>query len=156
MEHRDTETQRIIKGEEYARLNQLSKDFIAACIEVHKTLGPGLLESVYEDCLIEELLMRGIKYQSQVDIPLIYKGRDTGKVFRIDLLVENTLIVELKSVEELKTVHEVQLLTYLKLANKPIGLLVNFNVPILKDGIRRKINGKIEYSGIKPMREDNL
>ena len=153
MEHRDSETQRIIKGEEYARLNQLSKDFIAAAIEVHKELGPGLLESVYEDCLREELLMRGIRFQSQVDIPLVYKGRDTGKVFRLDLLVEDTLIVELKAVEELRPVHEVQLLTYLKLSNKPIGLLVNFNVPVLRDGIKRKINGKLEYTGIRSVGE---
>ena len=153
MEHRDSETQRIIKGDEYNRLNQLSRDFIAAAIEVHKELGPGLLESVYEDCLCEELAIRGIRFQSQVDIPLVYKGRDTGKTFRMDMLIEDTLIVELKAVEELKPVHEVQLLTYMKLANKPIGLLVNFNVPILRDGIKRKINGRLEYQGIKPVRE---
>ena len=152
MEHRDTETQRMIKGDEYNRLNQLSKDFIAAAIEVHKELGPGLLESVYEDCLCEELMIRGIRFQSQVDIPLVYKGRNTGKSFRMDMLIEDTLIVELKAVEELKAVHEVQLLTYMKLAQKPIGLLVNFNVPILKNGIKRKINGKLEYTGIKPIR----
>ena len=145
MEHRDSETQRIIKGEEMAHLNQLSRDFIAAAIEVHRELGPGLLESVYEVCLCEELLMRGIPFQTQVDLPLLYKGRDTGKTFRLDMLIDDTLIVELKAVEELKSVHEVQLLTYLKLTNKPIGLLVNFNVPYLRDGVKRKINGKIEY-----------
>ena len=153
MEHRDTETQRFLSQEDYARLNQLSKKVIGAAIEEHKELGPGLLESVYEDCLKTELLMQGILHQSQVDVPLIYKGVDTGKSFRIDLLVENTLIVELKAVEALKPVHEVQLVTYLKLADKPIGLLINFNVPILKDGIKRRINGKIEYTGIKPIRE---
>jgi len=153
MEHRDSETQRIIKGEEMARLNQLSRDFIAAAIEVHRELGPGLLESVYEVCLCEELLMRGIPFQSQVDLPLLYKGRDTGKTFRLDMLIDDTLIVELKAVEELKSVHEVQLLTYLKLTNKPIGLLVNFNVPYLRDGVKRKINGKIEYTGIKTVKE---
>ena len=153
MEHRDTETQRFISQEDYARLNQLSKKVIGAAIEVHKELGPGLLESVYEDCLKTELLMQGIYHQSQVDVPLIYKGVDTGKSFRIDLLVENTLIVELKAVDALKPVHEVQLVTYLKLADKPIGLLINFNVPVLKDGIKRRINGKIEYTGIKPIRE---
>ena len=153
MEHRDSETQRIIKGEEMARLNQLSRGFIAAAIEVHRELGPGLLESVYEVCLCEELLMRGIPFQSQVDLPLLYKGRDTGKTFRLDMLIDDTLIVELKAVEELKSVHEVQLLTYLKLTNKPIGLLVNFNVPYLRDGVKRKINGKVEYTGIKPVKE---
>ena len=153
MEHRDTETQRFISQEDYALLNQLSKKVIGAAIEVHKELGPGLLESVYEDCLKTELLMQGIYHQSQVDVPLIYKGVDTGKSFRIDLLVENTLIVELKAVDALKPVHEVQLVTYLKLADKPIGLLINFNVPVLKDGIKRRINGKIEYTGIKPIRE---
>ena len=142
MEHRDSETQRIIKGEEMAHLNQLSRDFIAAAIDVHRELGPGLLESVYEVCLCEELLMRGIPFQTQVDLPLLYKGRDTGKTFRLDMLIDDTLIVELKAVEELKSVHEVQLLTYLKLTNKPIGLLVNFNVPYLRDGVKRKINGK--------------
>ena len=153
MEHRDSETQRIIKGEEMAHLNQLSRDFIAAAIEVHRELGPGLLESVYEVCLCEELLMRGIPFQTQVDLPLLYKGRDTGKTFRLDMLIDDTLIVELKAVEELKSVHEVQLLTYLKLTNKPIGLLVNFNVPYLRDGVKRKINGKIEYTGIKPVKK---
>jgi len=153
MEHRDSETQRIIKEEEMAHLNQLSRDFIAAAIEVHRELGPGLLESVYEVCLCEELLMRGIPFQTQVDLPLLYKGRDTGKTFRLDMLIDDTLIVELKAVEELKSVHEVQLLTYLKLTNKPIGLLVNFNVPYLRDGVKRKINGKIEYTGIKPVKE---
>ena len=153
MEHRDSETQRIIKGEEMAHLNQLSRDFIAAAIEVHRELGPGLLESVYEVCLCEELLMRGIPFQTQVDLPLLYKGRDTGKTFRLDMLIDDTLIVELKAVEELKSVHEVQLLTYLKLTNKPIGLLVNFNVPYLRDGVKRKINGKIEYTGIKTVKE---
>jgi GxxExxY protein len=153
MEHRGSETQRIIKGDEYNRLNQLSRDFISAAIEVHRELGPGLLESVYEDCLCEELTVRGIRFQSQVDIPLVYKGRNTGKTFRMDLLIEDMLVVELKAIDELKPVHEVQLLTYMKLSNKPIGLLVNFNVPILKDGIKRKINGRLEYTGIKPVRE---
>ena len=153
MEHRDSETQRIIKGDELNRLNQLSKNFIAAAIEVHRELGPGLLESVYEDCLCEELAFRGIRFQTQVEIPLVYKCRNTGKTFRIDMLIEDTLIVELKAVEELRSVHEVQLLTYMKLAQKPIGLLINFNVPILRDGIKRKINGRVEYTGIKPIRE---
>lgn len=153
MEHRGTETQSFISQEEYTRLNQLSKRVIGAAIEVHKELGPGLLESVYEDCLRTELLMQGLYHQSQFDVPLIYKGVDTGKTFRIDLLVEDTLIVELKAVEELKPVHEVQLVTYLRLTDKPIGLLINFNVPVLKDGIKRRINRKVEYTGIKPIRE---
>lgn len=153
MEHRVTETQSFISQEEYLKLNQLSKKVIGAAIEVHKELGPGLLESVYEDCLKTELSIQGICFKSQVDVPLIYKGIDTERILRLDLLVEDTLVVELKAVEELKQVHEVQLVTYLKLTNKPIGLLINFNVPVLKDGVRRRINRNIEYTGIQPIRE---
>lgn len=126
------------------RLNQLSNIIIGAAIEVHKALGPGLLESVYEECLKMELQSRNVKVESQVSLPLIYKGVKTGKEFRIDLLVENELIIELKSVEELRPINEIQLLTYMKLAGKNMGLLINFNVPVLKDGIRRKILGFVD------------
>lgn len=125
-------------------LNKLSNTVIGAAIEVHKTLGPGLLESVYEECLKIELQMRGVKVESQVPLPLTYKGTKTGKEFRLDLLVENELIVELKSVEELKSVNEIQLLTYMKLADKNMGLLINFNVSFLKYGIKRKILGYVD------------
>lgn len=128
---------------DYNIYNMLSRAIIGAAIEVHKELDPGLLECVYEACLITELENRGYHVESQIALPLYYKGKKLDKEFRIDLLVEDIVIVELKAVEELKDIHEVQLVTYLKLANKKLGLLINFNVPVLKDGIRRKINGEI-------------
>ena len=122
------------------KLNEISQAIIGAAIEVHKILGPGLIESVYEECLKKEFSLRGIDYQSQVTFPLMYKGMDTGKVFRIDLLVENEVVVELKAVDELTILNEVQLVTYLKLLGKRLGLLINFNEIRLVDGIRRKVN----------------
>ncbi len=123
--------------------NILSGKIINAAIDVHKELGPGLLESVYEYCLVEELTRRGLKCQSQVRLPILYKGKQLEKEFIIDILVEDLIIIELKSVEILLPVHEVQLVTHLKLANKKLGLLINFNVPLLHEGIRRKINGTL-------------
>ena len=105
--------------------NELSNEIIGAAIEVHRILGPGLLETVYEACLIEELQERGLEVQSQITLPIYYRGKKLDKEFRIDLLVEDLVIVELKAVEELKDIHEVQLLTYLRLANKKLGLLIN-------------------------------
>jgi GxxExxY protein len=126
--------------ETFNRLNEISKAIISAAIEVHKILGPGLIESVYEECLKKELELRGIHYQSQVTFPLIYKGMDTGKVFRVDMLVEDEVVVELKAVDELTALNEVQLVTYLKLMDKRLGLLINFNVDRLVNGVRRKVN----------------
>ena len=126
---------------DYNRLNDLSGAIIGAAIEVHRELGPGLLESVYEECLKIELQSRGMNVETQVDLPLFYKGTPTGKTYRIDMLVNDEVILELKSVESLKTVNEIQLVTYLKLSHKKIGLLINFNVDILKKGIRRRILG---------------
>jgi GxxExxY protein len=123
--------------EEY---NILTGNIIQAAIEVHKELGPGLLESVYEACLEKELILYGLKVERQKKLPIVYKGETLDKTFYIDLLIENEIIIELKSVELLLPVHEVQLVTYLKLANKPLGLLINFNTPLLKSGIKRKIN----------------
>ena len=120
--------------------NMISQMIIGAAIEVHKEMGPGLLESVYEACMIAELDRRGLKVESQLTYPLIYKGEKLDKEFRIDLLVEDKVIVELKAIDEIKPIHEVQLVTYLKLTGKKLGLLINFNVPILKEGIRRKVN----------------
>ena len=157
MEHKDTKTQRaalsvktqsVIPQEEYDRLQQLSNTIIGAAIEVHRELGPGLLESVYEECLRVELESMGLKVKTQVDFPLTYKGIDTGKDFRIDMLVEDIFIVELKAVEMIKPLHEVQLLTYMKLADIHMGLLINFNVSVLKEGIKRKINGRLENANI--------
>ncbi|MDO4164380.1 MAG: GxxExxY protein [Bacteroides sp.] len=121
--------------------NELSSGIIGAAIEVHRELGPGLLEAVYEACMISELQNRGLSVASQIQLPLFYKGEKLEKEFRIDLLVEDEIIVELKAVEELKDIHEVQLMTYLKLSNKKLGLLINFNVPVLTKGVRRRING---------------
>ena len=113
---------------------------IGAAIEVHKELGPGLLESVYEFCLIEELVSRGLKVENQLAFPIFYKGKKLDKEFRIDLLVEDRVVVELKAIDEIQPIHEVQLVTYLKLTNKRLGLLINFNVPVLTKGVRRKVN----------------
>ena len=121
------------------KLNAISEAIIGAAISVHKEFGPGLLESVYEICMIQEMEDRGLKVAQQVDIPLYYKGRLTNKMFRIDLLVEDEIIVELKAVEQILPIHEAQLLTYLKLTNKKLGLLINFNVPLLKQGIMRRV-----------------
>lgn len=122
-------------------LNKFSGIILDCSIEVHKNLGPGLLESVYEVCLCKELAMRGIKFQRQVSLPVNYKGEKLDADYRIDLLVENEIIVELKSVEQMNPVYEAQLLTYLKLADKKLGLLINFNVPRLVDGFKRMLNG---------------
>jgi GxxExxY protein len=116
-----------------------TEPIIGAAIEVHKQLGPGLLESTYEECLCHELHLRGIEFQRQLDLPVIYKGLKLDCGYRIDLLVNDTVVVELKAVEQLLPVHEAQLLTYLHLARKPVGLIINFNVPLLKDGIRRRV-----------------
>lgn len=121
--------------------NKITERILASAIEVHRILGPGLLESVYEYCLVEELERNGLKVQRQVKLPITYKGRNLDKNFFLDLLVEDKVVVELKTVEEILPVHEVQLLTYLKLADKKLGLLINFYVPILKLGVKRKING---------------
>ena len=121
--------------------NQLSSKIIQAAIAVHKALGPCLLESVYQPCILIELEKLGIEAQSQVALPIIYRGQKlNGQGFRMDLLVEDTVVVELKSVKKVEAVHKKQLLTYLRLADKPLGLLVNFNEPLLKDGITRIIN----------------
>ncbi len=121
--------------------NSITEKIIGAAIEVHKELGPGLLESVYEYCLEAEIKSIGLCVNRQVQLPVVYKGNRLEKDFFIDLLVENEIIVELKCVDYVLPVHEVQLLTYLKLADKKLGLLLNFNVPIMTQGIKRKING---------------
>ena len=121
-------------------LNELASRIIGAAIEVHKQTGPGLLESVYETCLIEELKMRGIKAEQQVKLPIIYKGKKLEKFYVVDILVEDEIILELKCVQELHPIHEVQVVTYLKLANKRLGYLMNFNVTQMIKGIKRKVN----------------
>lgn len=112
---------------------------IDAALAVHKSLGPGLLESVYEACLIHELAQRQIVVQSQLALPVIYRDIRLEAGLRLDLLVENCVIVELKSIEALLPIHEAQLITYLKLTNHRLGLLINFNVPLLNNGIKRLV-----------------
>ena len=121
-------------------LDDLSYKVIGCAIEVHRTLGPGLLESAYEKALMHELKLNNIPVKSQVEVSMNYKGVDIGEGLRIDLLIDNQLIVELKSVEEFKPVHYKQLLTYLKLMDKQVGLLINFNVSNLTDGVKRIVN----------------
>ena len=122
-------------------LNQLSSLVIKAAITVHQELGPGLLESVYQSCMLIELRNMGIEVKSEVWLPVFYRGQEVNAAgFRLDLLVENRLVVELKSVEKVQPVHKKQLLTYLRLAKKPLGLLINFNEPMLKNGITRVVN----------------
>ena len=121
-------------------LNELTHEVISAAIEVHKQLGPGLLESAYEDCLCHELGLREIPHERQKELPLQYKGVKLDCVYRLDVVVANSLILELKACEKLQRIHEAQLLTYLKLTGMKIGLLINLNVPVLKDGIRRIAN----------------
>jgi GxxExxY protein len=123
--------------EEYEKIAKLILD---CAFEVHRELGPGLLESVYEICLLEELRKKGLTVKSQVKLPIYYKGKELDKDFYIDILVEDCIIIELKSVEVLLPVHEVQLVSYMKLANINLGFLINFNVSLLKSGIRRKVN----------------
>ena len=121
--------------------NDISGKIIGAAIEVHKKLGPGLLESAYEECLCCEMQLRGIEFKRQVPLLLNYKGIVLDCGYRLDLLVEDKVIVELKSVEGLEPIHEAQMLTYLKLRNAWMGLIINFNVIMLKDGVRRLVNG---------------
>ena len=122
-------------------LNHLSSQVIKAAINVHKILGPGLLESVYQKCMAIELDLLGLKCETEVQLPVIYRNKAiTDDGFRIDILVEDAIVVELKSVELVKAVHKKQLLTYLRLSNKPLGLLINFNESLLKDGITRIVN----------------
>jgi GxxExxY protein len=115
----------------------LTRSIIGAAIEVHKLLGPGLLESAYEECLCHELALRGIRFEKQKPVPLVYKAVKLDCEFRLDLLVEGRVVVELKSTESLGPIHEAIVLTYLRLSGHQIGLLINFNVPVLKDGVRR-------------------
>ena len=120
--------------------NDVSGKIIGAAIEVHKHLGPGLLESAYEECLCCELDLRGIEFKRQVPLPLNYKGLNLDCGYRLDLLVEDKIIVELKTVETIAPIHEAQMLTYLKVRDKRVGLIINFNVRLLVDGIKRLVN----------------
>ena len=120
--------------------NQLTREIIAASIEVHRNIGPGLLESAYEECLCQELSLRGFAFERQKSLPVSYKGLELDCGYRIDLVVDGLVVLELKAVSKLEPIHEAQLLTYLRLSNIPLGLLINFNVPVLRSGIKRIVN----------------
>jgi GxxExxY protein len=122
-------------------LNKTSERIIGAAIEVHRALGPGLLESAYEECLCHEMKSQGLSFERQRPLPVVYKGITLDCGYRLDVVVEGLVILELKTVEALLPAHEAQLLTYLKLTGLRLGLLMNFNVPVLKHGINRMING---------------
>jgi GxxExxY protein len=141
LNHQGTKARRF--GENFlavpAETERIAREVVDSAFKVHTTLGPGLLESVYELCLAHELGKRGLKFQTQVPFPIVYDGMHLDAGFRIDLLVESQLVVEIKAVEEMLPLFDAQLLTYLKLAKKRLGLLINFNIPRIKDGIKRII-----------------
>jgi GxxExxY protein len=136
MNHGDIEAQR-------KHLNELSGKVIGACIEIHRELGPGLLESAYEECLAYELSKAGLRFERQRALPVRYKEVQLDCGYRLNFVVEGVLILELKAVMELHPIHEAQLLTYLKLDKKPLGRLINFNVPALKQGVKRVACGDL-------------
>ena len=137
MNRRDTETQSFRK---------ITEQVIGACIEIHRQLGPGLLESAYEECLCYELARLNIHFERQKPLPVKYKSVSLDCGYRLDLVIEGKIILELKTVEHLLPIHEAQLLTYLKLSGLTLGLLINFNVPVLKNGIKRIANNFIDSS----------
>ena len=134
-----TESTEVVKD-----INQLTELVIGCAIEVHRTLGPGLLESTYEICLCHELIIRGLRFETQVPIPVEYKGVKLDCGYRADLVVNDLVLVEIKSVDSLMPIHEAQLLSYLKLGGWKIGLLINFNVQLLKQGLRRRVLGLVD------------
>jgi GxxExxY protein len=127
-------------------INGLTEKIIGAAIEVHRALGPGLLESAYEECLAHELSFARISFERQVPLPIIYRSIQLDCGYRLDFLIERTIVLELKALESLQPIHEAQLLTYLKLGRWPVGLLINFNVPVLKKGIKRMVYNLKENS----------
>jgi len=137
MNRRDAETQ---------SFNQITERVIGVCIDIHKQLGPGLLESAYEECVCYELAQLGMRFERQKPLPVKYKNVNLDCGYRLDLVIEDKVILELKTVEQLLPIHEAQLLTYLKLSGLTLGLLINFNVAMLKHGIKRIANNFIEAS----------
>lgn len=128
------------------RENEITKEVIGAAIEVHRALGPGLLESAYEECLCRELALRSISFERQKPLPVGYKGVQLDCGYRLDLLVGGLVVVEIKAVDALAPIHEAQLLTYLRLGGWSVGLLINFNVPVVRDGIKRLVHNYKEPS----------
>jgi GxxExxY protein len=127
-------------------INKLSSKIIGAAIEVHKALGPGLLESVYEECLCHEFSLISLSFERQKPLPTTYKGRSLDSGYRLDVVVENAIILELKSCEKIEPIHKAQLLTYLKLSGLSLGLILNFNTTLMRDGIVRVVNKLEEWS----------
>jgi GxxExxY protein len=121
------------------RYEELTEKIIGAAIEVHRAIGPGLLEAIYEECLCHELALRGLTFERQLSVPVEYKGVKLESKYRVDVLVQNTVILELKTVDRILPIHEAQLMTYLRLLAKPVGLIINFNVPALRHGIVRRV-----------------
>jgi GxxExxY protein len=126
---------------EHERANGLSREVIGAALDVHRELGPGLLESAYEECLCHELMLRRVPFARQVPLAVRYRGLELDCAYRLDVVVDGLVVLELKSVEALLPIHQAQLLTYLRLSNLWLGLLINFNVPRLMDGVKRMVNG---------------
>ena len=137
MNRRDTET---------PREDKITGEIIGAAIEVHRELGPGLLESAYEQCLCHELSLRGLPFRRQVELSVAYKGIRLDCGYRMDVVVADIVVVELKTVDQLLPIHDAQLLTYLKLYRRQLGLLLNFNVPVLKEGLKRIVNNYHPFS----------
>ncbi len=138
------------------RENEITEKIIGCPIEVHRALGPGLLESVYEQCLCYELSQINLSFQRQIDLPVIYKSVNLTWGYRMDLVVENLVIVELKAIDQILKIHEAQLLSYLRLYKKTVGLLINFHVPVLKNGVRRIVNNFQENSASPRLCVENL
>jgi len=136
--------------------NAITGNIIKAAIEVHKHLGPGLLESAYEECLCHELHLMGLSFEKQRDLPVEYKGIKLDCGYRLDLVIENKVIVEIKAVDRILPIHEAQVLTYLKLSGLKVGLLVNFNSPVMRDGIRRIVLGLREPMEPRPETEGTV
>jgi len=134
-------------------MKEITAKIIGAAIDVHKTIGPGLLESAYEECLAYEMRIRGLNFERQVPLPVAYKGVTLDCGYRLDFLVEDAIVLELKAVDRLEPIHEAQILTYLKLGGWTVGLLINFNVPVLMDGIKRVVlNYKDVSASSAPLR----
>jgi len=129
----------VVKRQDIMEMDELTARVIGCAIEVHRALGPGLLESAYEQCLAHELNLAGIRFQAQQSLPVEYKGVRLDCGYRVDMLVENRLILELKAVDQVLGIHQAQVITYMKLAGIRVGLLINFNVPVLKEGINRYV-----------------
>jgi GxxExxY protein len=137
MNHQDTKTPRGPHEPVPVELDRVATEIVDAALAVHREMGPGLLESVYEACLSEELRRRSLEVERQVMVPLVYRGVPLDERLRLDVLVEKLVLIEVKAVEQLLSVHTAQVLSYLKLMNLRLGFLINFNVPVIRDGIRR-------------------